>query len=293
MMVTPSETWPLFDTLARLNALDAHILGAAPGPLEAGWFRADALLREGAPELHEGLARQAARYAGMERRTAGSFFVNEYAWYVFAGAIGAFLAAQRVPDLDPANLALRFRSYSWEKGGETGAAERIDVRFLSGRCAVLPDDPAAGLPEVTVLPDAPALREWLRAGLEAHAAPLVERLHAATRLGRRAQWNLVADACAGQFLNAGKLLGEPARAQIEGLAFVRSPGSPLRNPGTGYVTLECAGHADTFRARGGCCRYHTVGDGDTCTMCVLRPAAERDQRLRDYMARTYAADTPA
>ncbi|HMQ30604.1 MAG TPA: IucA/IucC family C-terminal-domain containing protein [Chloroflexaceae bacterium] len=293
MMVTQPATAPLFDTMARLNALDADLLGAAPGPLEAGWFRADALLREGAPELREGLARQAARYAGMDRRTAGSFFVNEYAWYVFAGPIGALLAERRAPELDPANLALRFRGYTWEEDGETGEAERIDARFLSGRCAVLPDDPAAGLPGVTVLSDEGALREWLRAGLEAHVTPLIERVHAATRLGRRAQWNLVADACAGQFLNAGKLLGDPARAQAEGLAFVRAAGSPMCNPGTGYITLECAGHTGTFRARGGCCRYYTVGDGDKCTTCVLRPAEERDQRLREYLARQYAVAAPA
>lgn len=293
MTITWPDTAPLFDTLARLHALDADLLGAAPGPLEAGWFRADALLGAGAPELREGLARQAARYPGMERRTAGSFFVNAYAWYVFAGAVGAFLAEQRVPDLDPANLALRFRSYTWEADGEMGVAERIDARFLSGRCAVLPDDSMAGLPEVTVLPDSPALREWLRAGLEAHMAPLIDRVHAATRFGRRAQWSLVADAVAGVTLNTGKLLGDPARAQAEGLALVRAPGSPLCSPLTGYVTLECAEHSDTFRTRGGCCRYYTVDDGEKCTLCVLRPPEERDQRLRDYMARRHAVGAQA
>jgi hypothetical protein len=290
--MTLPDTAPLFATLARLNALDAEMVGATPGELGAGWFRADTLLREGSPELRDGLARQAARYPGMERRTAGAFFVNRYAWDVFAGAAGAYLAERRVPDLAPENLALRFQSSSWEEDGETGVSERIDVCFMSGRCAVLPDDPAAGLPEVTVLPDAPALREWLRAGLEAHTALLVECVQAATRFGRRAQWSLVADAVAGVFLNTGKLLGDPAHAQAEGLALVRAPSSPLYNPLTGYFTLECAGHADTFRARGGCCRYYTVDDGEKCTLCVLRPAEERDRILRDYMARTSAA-TPA
>lgn len=293
MTMTQPDTSPLFDTLARLAALDADLVGAAPGELGAGWFRADALLREEAPELGEGLARQAARYPGMERRTAGSFFVNAYAWYVFAGAVGAYLAERRVPELAPANLALRFHSHPWEEDGETGVSEQITVRFLSGRCAVLPDDPMAGLPEVTVLPDAPALREWLRAGLEAHTAPLIDRVHATTRFGRRPQWTLVADAVAGVFLNTGKLLGDPARAQAEGLALVRAPGSPLCNPLTGYFTLECVGHADTFRARGGCCRYYTVDDGEKCTLCVLRPAEERDQLLRDYMARKHAAGAKA
>jgi hypothetical protein len=209
-------------------------------------------------------------------------------WYVSAAAIAAYLVARRVPDPAPANMALRYRTYTWEADGETGESERIDVRFLSGRFAALPDDPAANHSDALVLPDAVTLREWLRIELEAHLSPLIDRIYAATRLGQRAWWNLVADACAALFLHAGKVLGDPVPAQSEGLAFVKAAGSPMHNPDTGYITLEWAGHCETFRARGGCCRYYTLPDSDKCTTCVLRPAEERDQRLRDYLAQKYA-----
>lgn len=287
-MTTMRDTAPLASTLAQVSALDGQYMSAETGMLEAGWFRADELVGAGASVLEEGLARQTAHYPGAERRTCGSFFIGEYAWYVFAAAIAAYLAERRVPDPAPANMALRYRTYTWEEGGETGESERIDVRFLSGRFVALPDDPAADHPDALVLPNLAALREWLRVELEAHLSPLIDRIYAATRLGKHAQWNLVADACAALFLHAGQVLGDPVRAQSEGLAFVKVAGSPLHNPDTGYITLEWAEHCETFRTRGGCCRYYTLPDSDKCTTCVLRPAEERDQRLRDYLAQKYA-----
>lgn len=286
-VIAPNTTAPISATLVRMAALDAYLM-AEIGPHEPGWFYADDLLHNPTSALAEGLARQSAHYRTAERRTCGSFFIGDYAWYMPAAAIASYLAERRVPDLAPSNMALRYRTCTWEEDGQTGESERLDVRFLNGRFAALPNDPAADDPDALVLPDLDALRTWLRTRLEAHLAPLIDSVCTHTGLGKRAQWNLVADACAALFLYAGKALGDPARGQSEGLAFVKADGSPLHNPDTGYITLEWAGHCETFRTRGGCCRSYTRPDSDKCTTCVLRPAEERHQRLRDYLAQKYA-----
>jgi hypothetical protein len=283
---------PLSDTLARVGALDSH-LAAELGPLNEGWFPATTLLTPGSAILAEGLARSIARCPGAERRVAGSFFAGEYAWSVPAAAVAAFLAEGRVPDLALENIALRYCTYTWVEDGESGEGERIDVRFLSGRFAALPDDPAADHADARILPDIHALRTWLREGLESHLAPIIKAVEDQTRLGRRAQWNLAADSLAALFLHAGRHLGDEARGQAEGLACVKAPGSPLLNRDTGYLTVEVRGHCETFRAHGGCCLYYRVQPGENCSTCVLRPPAERVQKLRDYVARKHNLEVPA
>jgi hypothetical protein len=273
---------PLAETIARVTALDAYLFTDV-GYLEAGWVRADELVRADRPHLDQGLARAVARYPGAERRVAGAFFVGHYAWYLAAAAIGGYLAERRVPDLAPANVALRYATFIWEQGGVTGESERIDVRFLSGRFAALAGDPAAGHSDTLALPDEGALREWLRQALESHIERLVEAIVARTRLGWRAQWNLVADACASLFSQAGEHLGAAERGRAEGLCFIKAPGSPMQASPTSFTTLECNGHQDTFMERGGCCLYYRVGEGQNCLTCPLQPEAERRQRMLAYM----------
>lgn len=283
---------PLSVTLGRCSQRDSS-LSAVVGVCEAGWFPASALLAPGSPELAEGLTRVVAQHPGAERRVAGSFFAGEYAWWIPAAAVAAYLAERRAPDLSLDNVALRYRTYSWDEDGETGEAERIDVRFVSGRFAALPDDPAAAHPDALILPDLDALRTWLRQRVEAHLAAVIEAVAAQTRLGRRAQWHLAADSLAALFLTAGKSFGDAVRGQAEGLACVKAAGSPLHNRDTGYLTVTVGEHCDTVRARGGCCLYYRVHPGENCTTCVLRPLDERVQKLRDYVARKHGLEVPS
>jgi hypothetical protein len=279
---------PLAATLARIAALDPHTFAAGLGDPDPGWFPATALWDADSARLLEGLAHSTRSYPGAERRTAGAFFIGHYAWYLAGAAICAYLAERRIPDLSPANVALRYGSYTWYSGDQSGQAENIEVRFVRGHFAVLANDPAAAHPDALVLPSAPALREWLREALEQHIAPLIDGVYAVTRLGKRAQWNLVADSCARLFQHAGQHLGDEPRACAEGLAFIQSPVSPMRASHTRYLTLECNGHRDTFVERGGCCLYYRVAPGQNCSTCPLRPAEERTQLLLDYMTETYS-----
>jgi hypothetical protein len=278
---------PLAATLARVAALDPHSLAAGLGDPEPGWFLAAALCDAASGRLAEGLAHATRRHPNAERRAAGAFFVGHYAWYLAGAAIGSYLAERRIPDLSPANVALRYSTYTWHAGDQSGQAESMEVRFVRGHFAALADDPAAAHPDAVLLPSAPALRDWLREALEQHMDPLIDAVHVSTRLGKRAQWNLVADSCARLFQHAGQHLGEAPRGCAEGLAFIQSPASPMRASHTRYLMLECNGHSDTFVERGGCCLYYRVEPGHNCSTCPLRPAEERKQMLLAYMAETY------
>jgi hypothetical protein len=282
---------PLAAALCHSHTVDTEAY-ADIGAVEADWRPATEFSTPPASRLEEALARQAKDHPHMEARTRGSYWIGEYSWYVPLAAVTAYLAAKRVPDMAADNLALRFRTFTWYEGAESGEAQRLDVRFLSGRFACLPDDPAASHPDARVLPNADALRAHLRTTLEAHLTPLIEEVHARTKLSRHAGWLLVADSCAALFLHSGQALGAEAYARAEGMAFVQAPGSPMNNDKTAYISLQYLDHCDTFRARGGCCRYYTVSETgqDYCTTCVLRQPEDRDQRLLAYMAKKYAQE---
>lgn len=279
---------PLTETLHRLSSLDDN-LHTDTGPAAPGFLPAADLLDNTNPALEDALDRYIAQYPTIEPRTKASFFIGDYAWYVSAAAVAAYLTERRAPDLSAGNIAIRFRTYTWHEDGESGEAERLDVRYLSGCFGCLPSDPAASHPDAVVLPNEAALLAWMRGRLEAHLTPLIAHVVEITRLSDNAQWQLVADACEAQFLNTGKANANAERAQADGLAFVKDDKSPLSNPQTGYFTLTANGHTDTFRARGGCCRYYTISEtgDDYCSTCVLRKPEERDARLLAYMLKKY------
>jgi hypothetical protein len=284
------QSAPLAATLARAAALDAHTFAADLGDPEPGWFAATALYAADGTHLTEGLAHAIRQYPNADRRTAGAFFVGHYAWYLAGAAICAYLAERRIPDLSPEHVALRYSTYTWQAGDQSGEVESMDVRFVHRHFAALADDPAAAHPDAVLLPTSSTLRDWLREALEQHIAPLINAVHTLTRLGKRAQWNLVADSCARLFQYAGQRLGDEPRSCAEGLAFIQSPASPMRASHTRYLTLECNGHHNTFVERGGCCLYYRVAPGQNCSTCPLRPTEERTQLLLASMAETCKED---
>jgi hypothetical protein len=274
---------PLAATLARLEALDPYFAVRLLPQLDQSWTVA-ADLASKSMALDAILDRVQAQYHMSERNIAAAFLINSYAWWLSAAASASYLAEQRVPDLDPHNVAIRLVESTDDE------EEMIEIGLLSPRMAVLPDDPDAADPSAILLPDAAALREWLRLRLEQHLAPLIEALYARTRFGKRAQWNLAADACAAVFLWAGQTLGVAQAACAEGLALVKVEGSPLCNELTGYFTLEYQEQRETFRQRGGCCLYYKLPDGRNCNTCSLLAVEERNQRLLNWMA-TRAVET--
>jgi hypothetical protein len=139
MPESPATPCSLAQTLAHIRALDENLV-ADVGALEPGWFCAADLIQPHSVTLTAALERQAADYPQMPTRTKGSYLIGEYAWYVAASAIAAYLAEQRVPDFSPENIGLRFQRYTWHEGEHSGEADRIEVRFLTDRFMGLPQD---------------------------------------------------------------------------------------------------------------------------------------------------------
>lgn len=279
---------PVVATLKRLETFidQPSAVGEADTP---EWFPASDLMNADNQRLEQALIKQAKHYPKMDKRTRGSYFIGEYSWYLPAVAIGAYLVERRAPNIALDNVLLRYSTFTWHNGEESGEAERLDVRLLHGQFACLPDDPDADHPDALVMPDEPSLLNWLRTMLESHLTLLIERVYEQTRLSHHAQWCLVADACAAQFLNLGKKIGDEARGKSAGMAFIKADNSPMNNPKTSYISLQYLDHIETFRARGGCCRYYTVSETKKsyCSTCVLRKPEDRDALLLAYMQRKY------
>ncbi|HEY1013517.1 MAG TPA: (2Fe-2S)-binding protein [Herpetosiphonaceae bacterium] len=266
---------PLAATLERIAALDAYVSAAllpAPG---AGWVRASELLAPQAGDwLDETLGQLVARYSLDRPKTAASFFVGSYVWYLAGAAIGCLLLERRVPLLAAEHVAARLVPGS------------VEFALLDPGFAALADDPAAGQPGVRVLDGPAALNELLRAQIEGHMARLIELVAERSGLGRRAQWNLTADTCARLFLWLGQKTGQAERGCDEGLALIKAPGSPMRPSKTSYLTLEEAGRRETFYLRGGCCMTYKIPGAAKCSNCPLQPREECERRLRAGMAQS-------
>jgi hypothetical protein len=250
----------MLERVAQINPYLVH------HGLAAGGVSAAALIED--RQLLDGLLQQIlARYGATDQPMAAAIFLNSYAWYVGAAAIGCYLVEGRVPSLAPENVDLWIDFLGDEK--------RIDVALHPAESSPWPADSASSPAE---------LRTRLRLELEAHLEPLIERLHCQTRLGKRAQWYLVADACASVFVWFGQRMGTTEASCAEGLALIGAPESPLRFSKTGYFTLEHAGICQTFRKRGGCCLSHKAPAGNYCSTCPLISVEERDRRLTAWMA---------
>lgn len=236
--------------------------GAPAGPR---WLACDELA-EG-PELDRWLSAIAARWSAPPQ-TAASYLLGFYTTGVASAAVACWLLERRVPDLDPANVSLRRARGNW-----------VDGCALHGpRMAVLPADPAAGLPDVEVADGVDALRGRLAGELLAHLTPLVETVGARAKLGSRVRWGLVADALSLVFLEVGGRLGDQAAAAAEADAVLDQACTFRARP----AWVPVGRHV--FLRRAACCLAFTVSGGRYCTSCPAVDDDTRLRRLRDHVA---------
>ncbi len=260
------ESSPIEDTLARASAALPY-LGARFGALPDGWRLSADLVHD--PAAVRDLLDQVCQWYEMkDRQVAASFLVLGYFWYPMASAVACYLTERRLPALGAGNVAVH---------------PRDGVAFLSPRCYVLPDDPAAYHPEAVVLDDEGALRARLVGQLEAdHAAPLFATLRTVAPYSVTAMRANYLDRLASAVLWVSEELGKPDLARHEVPALVA-----LANPRTrtGLLEVEEAGQRGVFLRRGGCCLNYRLSGKEKCDTCCLRPLDERLALLRRHVTR--------
>lgn len=140
--------------------------------------------------------------------------------------------------------------------------------------------------------------DFYRCSAADYVRPLVEKLARRFGLAGNALWRLVADAIAARFLDAGRRFRclEDAREsamtilRAGWIAAMQSPASFLRSDPAPRDEQQRKLLSLKFRARGGCCRYYTVEDGELCETCVLKKPEERKAELLRAMRRRYESD---
>ena len=120
------------------------------------------------------------------------------------------------------------------------------VRFLEPK-PVTDNQAFAGDPDVRELVDRAALCERLRMATEAHFTPLVEVLHAKSRLSRNALWRLVGDSLGAMFLNAGQRFDRLEDAKAAAMAILKQDG--IRRLPTARCTISTSTVRDESGSR--------------------------------------------
>ncbi|MEU2156178.1 (2Fe-2S)-binding protein [Streptomyces sp. NPDC019396] len=191
--------------------------------------------------------------------------LHGYLWSVSLLMSGPWYLDRRVPRLRPADVRISLT---------TG-----DLAVVPGAFACLPEDPAAGLPGVRVLPHEEALRGELRASVVDLVRPLLAAMGPLLRRGPRALWGMVGDDLVSGIWYLGRVLGQEGHA-------VRAAGELLPGPlppfpgGADFRRLAGRdGMSYPTRTRLGCCLYYTIRPAEACGTCPRVCDAERLRRL--------------
>ncbi|HEV7898632.1 MAG TPA: IucA/IucC family C-terminal-domain containing protein [Planosporangium sp.] len=177
-----------------------------------------------------------------------------YSYWVSLPALLGYATARRVPLLEPAKVLVQYADHQ----------PFLRAGLTDPELAVLPTDPIAALdlPGVHVVRDEAALLEALRTSLvDAHLAPIVERLHERTRLGTRTLWGSLASGLAHGVSRAADVV----------------PGSTLDIANTLLDGLDLGGLVDLAPKASGrlevrrrtCCLAFTLPDAKICSGCVI------------------------
>lgn len=265
-----SRLQPLASSAAALRGASrgAEVaVGFAIGPpSDTGWTCASALLDDAE---HLGHAIEATRAdAGTARRDiAASLLLRDWSFGILVRTAACLLSARRIPSLRLDEIwLLRPR----------GCVEAV---AFSGAFTCLPVDDAASHAEATVVADESALLACLRAEVERHHAPLVERLHQRCRRPRSALWRHVADALAEAFLWAGEALDERAPAWALGEQVMDGTRGRLAGAAN-YRLWHVDGHEAVGRVRAQCCLSYRCEPSTYCFSCPLKGEAHREALVR-------------
>lgn len=253
--------------------------GVSPVPahraLAAGdWVRcADALADpEFFPTWHRLLAARMAGECGRVPAVTPPGYVKS--WYArLFGFLGGtlFHLTRRVPVLSPENIAFQAHP-EWRKP--------IAVALLDGRFVCLPDDPASGAAEATVVPAERALAAVLRSRVAAHGTRFVAAFQPSARFGRHSLWGAVTDALDTGMWYAGKERGQPAAGAADAALVLPARIPPFTAGSTVRRLPGVDGGQHWTRERQSCCFHHKLpGVERPCVTCPRLSDEQRSQIL--------------
>lgn len=275
--MTTTATSALAASLAGLDTSRGHVTVRFGAPSQEsqhrGWLRCADLLADPAgfdswrKDLAEWLNEH---HAGNipDRTTAGYVL----AWYLQVPAyLGALLfhSARRVPWLRPGDLAFRLSG---------GRPHPDGIALLSAGFLCLPDDPAAGTPEATVVRDEAALAGVLRARFAGHAREFVAAFAPTVRLGRHMLWGAATDALDSALWNAGRMLGDED-AGVTAAALVLPERIDPFTSGSRLYPVHDGPRTVWTRRRESCCFHFALPGQTACVTCPRVSAAERETRV--------------
>jgi ferric iron reductase protein FhuF len=276
-----TQASPLAASLKYVNTLNAYLKIELGAPEGDGWVAAADLAASSSPQRDEIMARIAAHYTTSNRHYIASTFFRAYIWQAIGGSIACYLTVQRVPHLSLDKIWLHIDTQGW-----------IDTLALgAGRFAALPDDPAAGHPDVTVVADRDALRMYLLEQLTHHyLPPMIDTMRDCSPFGKRSLWAQAADQCAGTMIWLTKELGQTKQCRDEVEMLLCN--APLRGK-TGILTVTHNGRNEMFLKRETCCQSYRLSKLGYCQTCPLQSVEERMRRLQELMAEQSAQESLA
>ncbi len=199
-----------------------------------------------------------------------------FPWLVASVAFAAYLSARRVPDLSPAATSYTFADYGYP----------LDITFRSPRFTALPDDPAAGYPDVTVVAEEADLLAVLQCELGAHIeGPLQVMRARRARVGMGTIRRTAREACLSALCSAEAKLGRLPEMPGDIAAIFRTGG--VDNPlllrplpvVAGYPTGS-GGQAASVELTTCCLRFR-IPERGTCPACPNQPPEERTRRMAE------------
>ncbi|MDT5037194.1 MAG: hypothetical protein QOE03_2379 [Micromonosporaceae bacterium] len=257
--VSAAAIGPLAPVLGALSAMTGQypVHGLVDGLYlteRAGWVPAERIV---SGDGFDDLLDAAVRRWDAPPHVAGALAWKCYAYWVSLPAVLGYATARRVPLLVPSQVLVRYVDHQ----------PFLCAGLLAPRLAVLPGDPLAALdlPGVTVVDDEAALLGELRATLlDAHLAPLVERMHNRLRLGRRTLWGSLA---------AGVAHGVSRAADVLPGSTLDVTTTLLSSLGLGELvdlTAHPTGRLTVNRRT--CCLAFGLPKTKICTGCVIQTA---------------------
>lgn len=222
-------------------------------------------------------------YDDLDSKSCGAFFLNRMGYEVARAMAALDLTGHQIGHLTAESIAFRTSRAVFRSGDED--LPYLQTSLVFPHCFNIGNsDPAARVNDAIV-------RVF---------APVIEAVTLNCKLSKGALWRIVADGVAAAYLELGKAANDPeAKKRAEAILCLR--GSPLWNKQVGFIRVDLPAseapdgqaQSETFRKRGGCCRYYksAKSGGKYCATCIHEP--EPQVALMDYLKRRRLAEMHA